>query len=169
MKNASCTSLDAVTVFLEVIGIWVDESLVNRLLHVQYFSLMADEYTGIATIEELSIFCRWEANGSPVEHFMEILPLNRCNAESMYSIPIERLKKKSIQCQKTVEMDCDGASTFAGKHSGIQGRLKKHAPQAIFGHCHCHKFQLAIVQAANSTDGIKHLYTTLTPLWKFFY
>lgn len=33
---------DAVTDFLEAIGIlWVDESLVNRLLDAQYFSLMA--------------------------------------------------------------------------------------------------------------------------------
>ena len=56
-KNAFYTSSDAVTDFLEAIGIWVDESLVNRLLDAQYFSLMADECTDIATIEELSIFC----------------------------------------------------------------------------------------------------------------
>ena len=34
---------------------------------------------------------------------------------------------------------------------------------------HCHRLQLAIVQAACSTRGIKHVYTTPTTLWKFFY
>ena len=63
------------TDFLEAIGIWVDELLVNRLLDAQYFSLMADECIDIANIEELSIYCRWEENGSPVE---EILPLKKC-------------------------------------------------------------------------------------------
>ena len=29
--------------------------------------------------------------------------------------------------------------------------------------------QLAFVQAANSTNGIKHVYVTLTVLWKFFH
>ena len=78
-RNASYTSSDAVTDFLEAIGIWVDELLVNRLLDAQYFSLMADECTDIANIEELSIYCRWEENGSPpVEHFMEILPSKKC-------------------------------------------------------------------------------------------
>jgi hypothetical protein len=168
-KNASYTSSDAVTDFLEAIGIWVDESLVTQLLDAQYFSLLADECTDIANIEELSIYCRWEENGLPVEHFMEILPLKRCDAEFIYSTLIEWLKKKSIQCRKMVGMGFDGASTFAGKHSGVQARLKKHAPHAIFVHCHCHKLQLAIVQAANSTDRIKHVYTTLTTLWKFFY
>ena len=70
-------------------------------------------------IEELSIFCHWEENGSPVVHFMEIFPLKRCNAESIYSDLIEWLKKKSVQCQKMVGMGFDSASTFAGKHSGV--------------------------------------------------
>ena len=88
-KNTSYTSSDAVTDFLEALGLRVDESLVNRLLDTQHFSVMADECTNIATIEELSIFCRWEENGSPVEHFMEILPLKRCDTESVYSTLIE--------------------------------------------------------------------------------
>ena len=34
---------------------------------------------------------------------------------------------------------------------------------------HCHVLQLASVQAANATPGIKHVYTTLMTLWKFFH
>ena len=119
VKNASYTSSDAVTDFLEGTGIWVDESLVNRILDAQYFSLMADECTDIATIKEFSIVCHWEENGSPVEHFVEILPLKRCNAESTY-ILTGWLKNKSIQCRKMVGLDFDDASTFAGKHLGVQ-------------------------------------------------
>ncbi len=48
-------------------------------------------------------------------------------------------------------------------------RLKTHAPHSVFIHRHCHQLQLACVQAANSTEGIKHVYTTLTTLWKFFH
>ena len=58
----------------------------------------------------------------------------------------------------------EGASTFAGKHSGVQVQLKKHAPHALSVHCHRRKLQLAIVQAAKSTNGIDHVYTTLTAL-----
>ena len=62
-KNASYTSSDAATDFLETIGIWVDESLVNRLLDAQYFSLMADECTDIATIEECQFFAAGKKMG----------------------------------------------------------------------------------------------------------
>ena len=50
---------------------------------------------------------------------------------------------------------------------GVQARLKKHAPHAVS--VHCHLLQLACMEAANSTTGIKHVYTTLTTLWKYFH
>ena len=40
---------------------------------------------------------------------------------------------------------------------------------ALFVHCRCHVLQRASVQAANATPGIKHVYTTLMMLWKFFH
>ena len=130
---------------------------------------MADECVDVANIEELSVYCRWIENGGPVEHFMEILPQKKTNAQSIYSVLLDWLKKKDLQCSKLIGMGFDGAATFAGKKSGVQARLKKHAPHSVFVHCHCHKLQLACVQSANSTEGIKHVYTTLTTLWKFFH
>ena len=38
---------------------------------------MADECTDISTIEELSVFCRWEENGTPTECFLDLLPLTK--------------------------------------------------------------------------------------------
>ena len=65
-------------------------------------------------------------------------------------------------------MGFDGAATFSGDKTGVQRRLKELSPHALFVHCHCHVLQLASVQAANATPGIKHVYTTLMTLWKFF-
>lgn len=100
---------------------------------------------------------------------MEILPLKKDDAESFYSVLIDWLKKKNVQCHKLVGMAFDGVAAFTGKKSGVQAQLKKNAPHTIFVHCHCHKLQLACAQPANSTDGIKHVYTALTTLWKFFH
>ena len=130
---------------------------------------MADECVDVANIEELSIYCRWVENGVPVEHFMEILPLKKTNAQSIYSVLLDWLKKKDLQCSKLIGMGFDGAATFAGKKSGEQASLKKHTPHTVFVHCHCHKLQLACAKSANSTEGIKHVYTTLTTLWNFFH
>ena len=125
-KNATCTSTDAATDFVEAIGVWVDKLQVNRVRNAPFFSLMADECVDIANIEELSVYCRWVENGVPVEHFMEILPQKKTNAQSIYSVLLDWLKKKDLQCSKLIGMGFDGAATFAGKKSGVQACLKKH-------------------------------------------
>ena len=53
---------------------------------------------------------------------------------------------------------------FSGRRTGVQARVKKHTPHALFVHCHCHLLQLACVQSANKTPGIAHVYRTLTTL-----
>ena len=64
------------------------------------------------------------------------------------------MKDKKIQVSNIFGMVFDGAATFSGKKISVQARLKKHAPHAVFVHCHCHLLQLAYVQAANSMTGI---------------
>ena len=123
---------------------------------------------------------RWDIPGLPspvwnpghIECCLLLTLLCHCswmNAQSIYSVLLDWLKKKDLQCSKLIGMGFDGAATFVGKKSGVQARLKKHAPHSVFVHCHCHKLQLVCVQSANSTEGIKHVYTTLTTLWKCFH
>ena len=64
------------------------------------------------------------------------------------------VKSKNIQLSNLIGMGFDGAATFSEKKSGVQARMKKHSPHALFVHCHCHQLQLACVQAANGTAGI---------------
>ena len=66
-------------------------------------------------------------------------------------------------------MEFDGAATFSGDKTGVQRGFKELSPHALFVHCQCHVLQLASVQAANATLGIKHVYTTLITLWKVFH
>ena len=67
-----------------------------------------------------------------------------------------------------VGMGFDGAATFSGKETGwCSSKTKETCSTAVF--VHCHLLQLAYMQAANSTTGIKHVYTTLTTLWKCFH
>ena len=168
-RNAVYTSQGAVVDFIEALGKWVEESVLNRLQKASYYSIMADKCTDITTVEELSIFCHWEENSSPVESFMELVPLTKADAESISTVVIKCLKEKNLQVGNIIGMGFDGAATFSGKESGVQARLKKHAPHAVFIHCHCHMLQLACIQVANRTTRIEHVYTTLTSLWKYFH
>ena len=84
-------------------------------------SIMADKCTDIATLEEMSMFCRWEENGVPVEHFLEIIHLKKADAECIFSARVDCLKEKNLQVSKIVGMGFDGAATFSGKK--LESRL----------------------------------------------
>ena len=86
---------------------------------------MADECTDVTTIEELTICCRWMESGVPEEHFIEILPLKKANAESIYSTLVEYCREKNIQLERFIGMGFDGAATFSGDKTGVQRRLKE--------------------------------------------
>ena len=47
----------------------------------------------VTTIEKLAICCRWVESGVPEEH-IEILPLKKANAESIYSALVEYSREK---------------------------------------------------------------------------
>ena len=54
---------------------------------------------------------------------MEILPLKKMNAQSIYSVLLDWLKKKDLQCSKLIGMGFDGVAKFAGKKSRVQACL----------------------------------------------
>ena len=115
----------------------------SKSIHVQPHgrrvnSLMADECTDVSTVKELSVFCRWEEDGEQVECFLEIIPLKKADAKTIYSTLIECLKRKNLQVGRIVGLGFDRAATFSGRRTGIQARIKKHTPHALFAHYHCH-------------------------------
>ncbi len=55
-RNAVYTSHVAVVEFIEAIETWVQEALLECLRKASFFSIMADECTDIATMDELSVF-----------------------------------------------------------------------------------------------------------------
>ena len=91
------TSKMVVVEFVNARGTWVEESLLKLLHKAPFCSIMADECTDVNTIEELTICCHWVESGEPEEHFIEILPLKKVNAESIYSALVEYCREKNIQ------------------------------------------------------------------------
>ena len=93
----------------------------------------------------------------PEEHFIQILPLKKANAENIYSALAEHCREKNIQLGRLITMGFDGAANFSADKTGVKRRLKEFSPHALFVHSRCHALQLASVQASNATPGIKHV------------
>ena len=99
--NAGYTSHKAVTDFIKALAMWAEESHLKRFQSVPYFSVMADKCTDITTIEELTVFFRWEESGMPVESFLEFIPLKKADTESIHLAIVKCLKEKKT-CKSAI-------------------------------------------------------------------
>ena len=89
---------------------------------------------------------------------MEIVHLKKADTESIYFALVECLKGSKLKLAELLEWVLMEQVHSLERKSGVQTRIKKIAPHALFVHCHCHLLQLTCVQAANSTNGIKQVY-----------
>ena len=70
---------------------------VKQFHKAPFFSIMADECTDVTTIEELTSCCRWVESGVPEEHFIEIFPLKKANAELFCISGVLQGKEHSVR------------------------------------------------------------------------
>jgi len=95
-----------------------------------------------------------------MEHFIELVPLREADASTIYETLTDCMKKKGLVIGYMIGMGFDGAVTFSGKQNGVQ------ALELNF--CALPLPSLA-TDLSNNTQSIKHVYTTLTTLWKYFH
>ena len=100
-KNASYTSNMVLQEYIVAIIKYVEDTLLESLSNTNMFTLMADESTDIATIEEMSICGRWFTSaGNIEEHFLGLVPLDSCTAEHISAKLVEFMDRKGIQATR---------------------------------------------------------------------
>lgn len=169
--NASYTSNMVLEQYVLAISKWIEDPLLNSLSASDMFTLMADESTDISTIEEMSICARWvTAAGNVEEHFLGLVSLKSCNAETISTELIAFLKLKKIQANKMRGQGYDGASTMSGKKNGVQQRMRVQcSPKALYVHCRAHILQLALVESSVKVPKVKTVISTMMAIWKTFH
>ena len=107
----------------------MEESLCKWLYKAPFFSITADECSDVTTIEELTGCCRLVESDEPREHFIESLPLEKANAESIYSALVEYCREKNIQLGRLIGMRF---ASLSGDRTGVQRRWKVLSPCALY-------------------------------------
>lgn len=54
-----------------------------------------------------------------MEHFIELLPLKKADANTIYETLVDFLKKKELIIGNMIGMGFDVAATFSGRHNGV--------------------------------------------------
>ena len=156
--NATYESYTTIVELLSSVSHVLEKRIITSLSANPYYSLMADESTDVASQEELSVCARWIEDNKPVEHFLGILHAKEKNAQAIACYLRTFLQSKNIGVEKMRGLGFDGTNTISGHGSGVQIRLRLHAPSSINAHCRCHKLQLAALNAASEHTVVKRVW-----------
>ncbi|XP_050063088.1 zinc finger MYM-type protein 1-like [Aphis gossypii] len=147
----------------------IDYKIVDRVNEAKCFTVLVDETSDIAGIEQVSICVRYidlkclELH----EEFLQFVPTTDASGKGLSNLILDNLKKFGINTQYLRGQVYDGAAAMAGKYNGVQAYVKKEHPLALYVHCSAHSLNLAVSVSCNVSQ-IRNCMGTIGKLRDFF-
>ena len=103
----------------------VDEKLLQQLEAAQFYSLLVDESTDIATDCTLITYVWFVKSGEVNMRFFELTELHGGNAEAILDTILRTLEQKRLPIEKAYGIATDGASVMIGVRKGVTTRRRR--------------------------------------------
>ena len=168
-KNFTYISKTAQNELIECCGNAIEEILINDIKKSKYFSIMADEASDYATLEQLSIvICYVDLNSGIKEVFLRFFESKTGTSDLNIATNIlETLKEFGLDIKNCRGQSYDGAASMSGEYKGVSSLIKKINPTALFVHCASHKLSL-IVGKSCQIQQVKNLLEQVKDTSYFF-
>ena len=161
-KNASYKSPD-----IQNAGMELRDSILCEIMSAEWCSVMADECTDVATIEQMSICIRFVDDKPEVcEEFLGFVKLDRTDAETISASILSFLSSCNLDLSNLRGQGYDGAAVIAGKVSGVSARILEQQPRALYLHCRAHNLNL-VISSCKQVPEIRNLFDSLGALTWF--
>lgn len=141
----------------------------SKINNAGCFSVLADETTDVAGIEQLTICARYLDKGSNQvdEVFLGFVPVDDQSGRNIAREIVKFLVNVGIDMENLRGQGYDGASAMAGKANGVQAAIREKYPTALYTHCASHCLNLVLCAACSVAD-IRHCFGTVKETAKFF-
>ena len=149
MRNCTYKSPKIQNDIIEIIGKdIIQKKIVSEITEARFYSILADEVTS-HNKEELSLCIRFLDKADTIrEEFLEFVKLPRITGEHIASAVTTNLNTLGLPLENIRGQGYDGAANMASEKVGVQGRIRREAPLAIYVHCSGHALNLVITTRA---------------------
>ncbi len=168
-KNASYTSPIIQNEIIDICGKIITQKIINDVKRFKYFSILADETTDVANIEQFSLCIRYvnEDNFTINEKFLEFVPLSSTTGLSMANVIFDKLNEFGLEIENCRGQGYDGAAAMSGKFNGVQAIISNKVKSALYVHCTNHCLNLAL-SSSSETASIRNTTGTVEAVYNFF-
>lgn len=169
-KNAMYISPEIQNEIINTINSLVVKKLVTKKNQAKCFTILADETTDIAGIEQFSMCIRYfdkDVNRIK-EDFLQFVPVTDMSGKGLAQVLIESLGSIGVNLSYLRGQGYDGASAMRGLFSGVQAIIKQSYSLALYIHCCSHSLNLAISDACD-VKSIRNAVGIIQTIYNFFH
>ena len=130
---------------IEIVGCQIQKEVASRAAAAGVFAVLMDETTDVSHKEQVSIFVRYvvdndESRDEPTveEHLLALVTTAATTGEALAEVLTDCLQRHNLDIHNVVGQGYDGGSNMRGASKGVQARIKKVNPTALFTHCFAH-------------------------------
>ena len=166
--NARYSSKTIQNQIIILIGDYIRESIVQEIKEAKFFSVLCDEVTDNANLEQLSFVLRFVDKDCQIrEEFLDFQCTNQITGEVISGLILGKLQQWGLKIEDCRGQGYDGASNMSSQVRGVQGLISQKNPKALYVHCNSHVLNLVIVKAC-SLPTIRNMTGTITEISNFF-
>ncbi|XP_054706731.1 zinc finger MYM-type protein 1-like [Uloborus diversus] len=167
--NAMYTSPRIQNEIINTFGDMIQMQIRDRVHKSGLFSVLADETTDIAGIQQFSLCVRYleDVTASVREDFLCFVPVNDVTGKGLCTTIKDTLSNLGIDLHHLRGQGYDGASAMRGEFRGVQAIMKQTYPKALYTHCASHSLNLCLSDGCKSRD-IRNMFAILKEICTFF-
>jgi len=120
----------------------------------QCYAFIADESTDVGVKEQISLCARFVDKKEDGKRYVRedfltfVYEENGTTADALTTQFLDALNKIGVPVDKMRAQGYDGASVMSGHINGVQARVRRVNPKAIYIHCRAHVLNVCIVHAS---------------------
>ena len=169
-KNARYISPLIQNELIDICASQVTSKIVEEVKQAGCYTVLADEFSDISTTEQISLCLRYvvEEDGSHVvkEQFVAFIPTRDTTGETLTKKISEKLHQLGLDDCTIVGQGYDGAVNMSGHICGVQARMGKDHPHAVYVHCRNHQLNLGICKSCQLLLA-RNMYDTSSEVLQF--
>jgi hypothetical protein len=172
-RRMLCTSKTIQNEIIDIVGRFIRNDLTSCLNEDDaFFAIMADELTDQHTNQEVLTVClrfvdMLDDVYSVKEVFFDFSFLEHTSGEKIAEGIIQSLKKYGVDILKCRSHAYDGAACMSSEAVGVQGRITRISPRALYTHCKSHVLNLSIASSCKDPP-IRNMIDQVNETFLFF-
>lgn len=123
---------------IKALAISVKRVIREEIQESKIFSILLDETTDVSHTEQVSFVVRYVHNMKIKERFIQVCNVHSTSRDALENLVMALLEENDLKIEDIRGQGYDGAANMSGHYKGLQSRILKQNPKALYVHCQAH-------------------------------